>query len=604
MKRKTRQDVSYRSPGRSRPTLTQDSGQRTLQEYEALICRELSKASLPPLTLAFGVADLGPTITIADLRSTRGPTVFAVATALHVALNSVREPYPLVPTNENPFRTNPALGCKAALEAEGVVPDDFARATAPEAQCTPEEHKSAIQRYVTELLCENSAYQAEIPYRLANTLVLLGLKPFKGLCASPDRADSLFRQYVGLSAYEYVLTLFGLWSVGLKSSLLDTRTLLRDGERRAELIGPVTSVITELSLQFDEYRTFERLPPAKSYTGKARACAFFSRWPLIRLNEHQYMVAAHPFLKVQLLHKSLTKALALARTAEGRASTSFSQHLGARLEGFFSELCELWRPGDHFSEYQYLTGGKEKSPDRIVFERHGSKSVACLFQLKLKMLSEATHFGITDESVRKDLASAFSETIYKTIGFLARAEAAAQAGQLRKDTEVLTRRILSCERFCLIGVVPDLPAIFTFQDLRQILLDEVVSHLDATERTWFEAHFRSKCVWHVMDLDEFEWFLSIPTRERNLYKRLTGYSRDADLDGAFIKNGALPSNFRTYLIRKYGRFDARINDRRLTARIPELFALYEEMVSDVKSYFFVNRKPVAVAETSSLIDRK
>ncbi|PTL84357.1 hypothetical protein DAT35_04475 [Vitiosangium sp. GDMCC 1.1324] len=396
-----------------------------------------------------------------------------------------------------------------------------------------------------------------------------------------------------------MLTLVGLWSFALQNPALDTRTFLQDGPKRQELAPAFSSVLDELSLRFDEFRGLDVFPVAQEYTGKARACAFFSRWPLIRLNDHQFIVAAHPFLKIQVATKSITKALALAREDEGGGSTMYSRWMGGRLELFFGELCELWRPSGHFGEYEYLAKGSEKSPDRIIFEQHGSKNVACLFQLKLKMLSEATHFGAKDESIRKDLASAFSETIYKTVKFLVRAETAVANGQLREDNADLTRRILKCDRFCLVGIVPDMPSVFTFGDLRSMLLTEVKANLNASEREWFDRHFSSRCVWHIMDLHEFEFFLSIPARERELYKRLLAYFRDADVNGPFIRDEKLPTNFRTYLIRRYGRPAPATERHRIDSYVPELFSIFAGTIEDVSRYFALKPLPSTQVDAES-----
>src|SRR5262249_31256060 len=164
-------------------------------------------------------------------------------------------------------------------------------------------------------------YQTNVVYRVANTLVLLGLKSFRGLPAAPSQSDDLFEKHVGLSAYEYVLTLFALWSVTIKDPLIDTRTFLQGGLRRDERMAAVGSVLSEISRPFDKYKDLDALPESRSYTGKARAGAFFSRWPLIRLNDQQFIAAAHPFVKIQIASKSMTKALALARAEEGKAST-------------------------------------------------------------------------------------------------------------------------------------------------------------------------------------------------------------------------------------------------------------------------------------------
>jgi hypothetical protein len=63
-------------------------------------------------------------------------------------------------------------------------------------------------------------------------------------------------------------------------------------------------------------------------------------------------------------------------------------------------------------------------------------------------------------------------------------------------------------------------------------------------------------MWHVIGLDEFLLFLKLPPRERQLFKRLSSYLRDAGPDRLFIEGGRMPVSFRNYLATKYlGRLD-------------------------------------------------
>lgn len=569
---------SRRLKGRFRPTFTPDAPRRTLSAYERDFKASLDATGLVPIAVSTGLADLSLTLDSSDIHSERGPSLFAIATALKTAIDCVADPYPLA----FPLPKRDAAALQAALHADGVDPDDFVT-TKPN---TPERVASAV-RFATWLLAENHAYQAPILNRVANTLVILGLKGFQRLEALPEKTDHLFREAVGITGYDYILTLFGLWAKARVDSLIDLPTFLplqaRDPDRREHLLAAVE----ELSLRFDKYRDADVFPVAQTYTGKGRACALFSRWPLIRLNETQFMSAGHPFLKIQIGTKTLTKVLAFARKKEERPSTDYSTWAGHRLELFFGELCELWRPGEHFAEYEYMKQGNERSADRILFEQHGSSTVCCLFQLKLKMLSDASHFGASSEAMQKDLASSFSETIYKTIRFLVRASEAAKEGGLRYESADLTRQILSADRFCLIGIVPEMPSVFVFRDLRQQLLAEVLDHLRPAEREWFDRN-SARCVWHVMDLDEFEFFLGLPADERHFYKRLTGYFRHAGVNGPLTNGGTLPSNFRSYLINKYGERNAEAGSPRLFAPVPDLLAIYEGMVEDVKGHFGLN----------------
>lgn len=200
-----------------------------------------------------------------------------------------------------PLLKNADAGLQAAIHADGVEPDDFVTTKPNTSQRIP-----AAVRFATWLLAENHAYQAPILNRVANALILLGLKGFQRLEALPQKTDHLFRQGVGLSAYEYLLTLFGVWSKARADSLIDLQTLLPVQARGPEHHERLRALVEQLSLRFDEYKDPTVTAFAQTYTGKARACALFSRWPLVRLNDTQFMSAGHPFLKIQIGTKSMT----------------------------------------------------------------------------------------------------------------------------------------------------------------------------------------------------------------------------------------------------------------------------------------------------------
>src|SRR5262249_33611157 len=94
-----------------------------------------------------------------------------------------------------------------------------------------------------------------------------------------------------------------------------------------------------------------------------------------------------------------------------------------------------------------------------------------------------------------------------------------------------------------------------------------------------------------MDLDEFEFFLGLPPKHRHLFKRLTGFFRDTGVNGPLTTGGRLPQNFRSYLINKFGDEVEETGRRRLMAKIPELHAMYDQMVEDVKSQFRFAQAP-------------
>jgi hypothetical protein len=389
-----------------------------------------------PLAVALSVIDISQTIQENDIATPENRPVFTLATALLVALRELQRPYPYLNTPSTPFMEAPEIAERLATDAEGVFSDSYVAFVRPSGPSDPLRTREELRLNAIWMLADNLIFQGDMLPRLGAALVLTGLAGFRRLRAEPDQTNGLFSRRLGVSAYDYVLVTLAIWAVSRGRPLIEL-PLLRDGPPREEVERDTRKVVAMLARRADQMRDLSDAPTIAAYSGKSLPSALFQRWPLVQLNENQFLVSAPPFLKVQLTSKFLTKALAFARLESSpaeRGRTPYSAFVGQqRFEPFVRELCDLWCPGQHFDEYEYLRSGNQRSADRIVFERHGRGEVAILLQMKLKMVLEATHFGATADALTTDLGSALSETVYKSIQFLAALAKAEASGSLRPE---------------------------------------------------------------------------------------------------------------------------------------------------------------------------
>ncbi len=114
-------------------------------------------------------------------------------------------------------------------------------------------------------------------------------------------------------------------------------------------------------------------------------------------------------------------------------------------------------------------------------------------------------------------------------------------------------------------------------DVRQLLLKNARAELSERDQRWLDDN-QHRIVWHVLGLDELLLFLELPERERDLFKRLSSYLRNAGPDRPFIdQHGRVPMSFRSYLATKYQRHMGQ-------SRVG-LFETVQRVMDDVNRYF-------------------
>jgi hypothetical protein len=395
-------------------------------------------------------------------------------------------------------------------------------------------------------------------------------------------------QATRVNAREFVMFLFSVWTYAAnKNIIINIDSFFNSPNVNPKAKISFLGLIQELSFQVGDKLDSLEYNFLKESSGQRVAEALFIRKPYIQISEKHYLASGHPFLKTQLTHKFLQKSFAFAREIEKKAPTSpsFSQFIGNRLELFFEELCKYWNPPNgQFSEHEYLNGSNEKSADRIVFESDRGLETVILFQVKTKTLQEKSFYGVSLETLDKDL-KVYSEFIYKSINYLYLLERGLREGNLRNVNRVFSERVLNAKKWCFIGITPIDPAIFANVAMRHKLISEVQIELDKINpeiKKWFQTkHESGKLLgWHIMGLDHFETFLTLPEDKRSFTACFAEYLRSSKIDSQLMNAaGGMPSNFRDFVIRYY-------RQNKDTPLIPPLKAVFDKYAHDVNDYFF------------------
>ena len=459
---------------------------------------------------------------------------------------------------------------------------------------TDEERRRETLFYLNWKLSSEAQYQGDGVYQIPNALVLSGLEGFGGLQAEPNRINELFQAALGISAREFFLFLFAIWSYSAnRNAMLNTISFLDSSVINPDARDKFSKIFQELSFQVDDSLGSPEFEFLKFNSGQRIGEALFTRNPYMKVSEKHYLAAGHPFLKAQMTHKFLQKAFAIARKIEKtqKPTLPYSQYVGERLERFFEELCIYWNPPDgQFSEYFYLQDSKieeNKSSDRIVFEKFGESEIVILFQVKTKTLQEKSFYGVSIDGIDKDI-KIYSEFVYKSINYLYLLDKGLREGKLREEHKTLSERVLSAKKCCLIGITPIDPAIFTNVAMRRQLIWEVRAALDKKDveiMKWFMKKYGStNCVgWHIMGIDQFESFLTLPPHQRNFSDCFQRYLESSRIDYELANSqGEIPDTFRGFVIKHF-------KQTRHTPLIGALQNVFHQYADQVAEFFFQHR---------------
>lgn len=565
--------------GRTLPSFTSDGSapRITYRQYISWLNQVVPKDEFSRMCFAIGAYNMGLGFDDSDMVTEDRGNVMTLPSLL-IAAVSIAAKYPLVPPGQDQINTCLKEAKDHYGPAEGI---DFDFAVEKGAG----QSKDDILRTIIWILSSNHQYQGDMPHEMANNLILSGLSSFGSLKVDSQLIDNHFTKNVGVTAKEYFIILFALLSLAYKQFTFKKMELLRNIKHKEHMQPALEAVLTSLSFKSDEQLNSAIFGHSKDYSGKAKAEAIIALRPFLQVNDELFLCAGSPYLKIQCTRKFLPKALYFARQDTGKASNPLSNFIGeSRLEPFFKELCNIWAPSEgHFDEYYYEPIDSAKSCDRIIFEKTDDGSeIAILVQLKAKTLIEASLFGGKFEAVKKDIQSAFSEMLYKSVNYLSAAKEKLEQGRHRSDSADITTRILAAKKIVFLGISPDVPPIFTSKPVREIVEEKVVSEVSAGSWKWLNEHYE-RVYWHIISLHEFEAFLCIPKEYQVFHRTIHDYFVESELETNPISaDMGLPDSYRSYILKKYCTPGA---DGKYIMFLPELQRVFDDFQKDIKSYY-------------------
>jgi len=224
------------------------------------------------------------------------------------------------------------------------------------------------------VFCPNYAYQGDMLYLVANTLILLGLAPFRGIASDIQYAEDFFNKSFGVGCTDYYRFVFCLWSMSLSQLYLDRSSWISKSKKKDELAAMFAKIFDSISISA-KASDLEKAEFTKQFNGKAKIEAIFNRYPLINIDDNFFTFAGHPYLKVMLTRKFLQRAIAISRD-KGKEGESFRQSVANRFESLVGELIrgsladiKLQR------EIEFEKNTNRKSVDWILIEKENGKNV-------------------------------------------------------------------------------------------------------------------------------------------------------------------------------------------------------------------------------------
>lgn len=432
----------------------------------------------------------------------------------------------------------------------GLTSEDRANAK------TQGETDTAVRLNLLRTICTQSSVQGDPHSQIYRTLHLLELINDDGYLESRvSPYDSLFERAYGCRAIEYMELMHAFYAYSGKSGLLDVRAFVSPAESPPYVLPMVKAVLEAHSCPAAQVASVLDERFAKNQA-EGLVQAFFADYPFIRIDEDRYFMAPSPFLRLHAYSGPLFRLLALAReSAETRGDSRpwispESQRLGRRFESTVLQMVrKLYRPEQCVEEYVYDEKGQAKSPDLLVFE---SEDDLILVQAKLKRLSSEAFYGTDYTAFMADTGGALAETVWKSMRYLHKLDAAALGGRTSPEAEATNVRARRAKRIIFLGLLPALPPVFRAKPYREELEKAVRAALKPEEAEWVDRNSARLVGWHVMDLAELSSFAMLPGAcAKGLFTFLASYLGELKQTPFVTDRGFFPA-FRDWLILQHG----------------------------------------------------
>lgn len=401
-----------------------------------------------------------------------------------------------------------------------------------------------------------SSLQGDELAQLFRTLYLLELADADGSLREESRYDSLFMNALGGRALDYLSLMCAFYAASVDLNLADLRQFFSGSSRRAELEAMAVRIFERQGCRKHEVESL-CVGTYEKYVAEGLAQAFFTQRPFIRIDRKRWLLPLPAFARFLALSGAFFTTLELAREDAARReqpnpwTNAHSRGMGDRFESLVGETLRGIGGVVVETEYEYLQGKTDLSPDFLLFEKGSS---AVLVQAKLKRLSPGAFFGFDIDDVEKDSEGPLSEMIWRSIRYLYRLATPRASGRLNSGGEAVSRRVLGTERILLLGVVPAMPAIFRVPEFRELVERGVLANLSDEEGSWYGEQVATGRIagWHVIDWTELDSFARVGHPGHCLQRELSSYL-DLIKGGLFGGTEMLPS-FRDWHIQLHESF--------------------------------------------------
>ena len=470
------------------------------------------------------------------LISDEGNSLFAVGVAHYLCLTSKHYNFPLIDKDDSTVNLSNEIAQIVIDQLESVE--------------SPDEEISFLCKYL-KIRINNSILQTEFSYEVPNTAILTGIIGIGDISALENEdIYQVFYEQIGIHPNDYLKILLSFWAMAQNDIFIRKNKFLENSEHASKLESDISNVLDDLSITIPFNPNDPKYDFHLKQNGMNRSLALFSRFPLIRVSENHFLITSHKFLEVHLVNKLFAKIRIVSQSIN---TSPLNKILPLRMEEYIKELLISSRL-TFFSEYKYLRSGQSqenKSPDLIVFEKHGSDEVCTLIQVKLKITTEKLLHPTSEEELKLELKK-YYDFIERSLNFIKNLQT---PEKLNDENRYISERILRCKKIFLLGIAPQVPDLFCSKCSRDILQDEIYQKFKDDE--FINSYIKQKnshgiLYWHIFGISDLVTILALKVEKRKLFYNLQTYLTKSKISSEDISSAKeLPDNFRTHIINKY-----------------------------------------------------
>lgn len=363
-------------------------------------------------------------------------------------------------------------------------------------------------------VCSYAALQGHLWTDIARAQVLLGEQPYGSLPQEPSLVRGLIEEDLGANFGMVMAILIAAVSRAAELPIINLPDYVENEGRRDEILTSFRNMAEKLACPVQDVRRVIYEDFARGSTLESRTYTFWMRHPLVDLGGDYFLLAPHAFLRQSLGTGLLFLMRQVAQTRHRRPDNPVSQMLGTRFQTYVGEVLKA--RGDAIEihhEFHYSSAHATRlSPDHTVFDK-GLKTHVLHVEVKSTRLSLDTFLGSGLSSLKTEIRRKFCEPIVQVIEYLHNLSAEREGGTIHERARHLVDRILDTEQHTVLVVVPHLPPVFQFRDVRRAVIESALARLSDETREWFdEWRKRRPFKWHILGVHEIEVYAGMKTR--------------------------------------------------------------------------------------------